>query len=260
MRPQCIQDGPHDAKAVAFIKSLLLTHGFRDNNGDDDIAILFSGGFPHHAPDRLNDVDLGMLRETCQLEVGTDVEYLQNAFENLAELGIQAGDRLRGVAADTTPYEGDLLYWLRVGNDSNINIRQKVPCFVSLKDYAEVITRGIYRLSDTGRPIIYISGNDMCSVSIENNSAQYPDLPCGFAIQGDSFCVDLYLNYKYKHLSVRSRRGPVNIYAEGRHVYTLPPGMQSGIDTNGWVFMARNLRKHQREVCYDTENKSRIPA
>ncbi|MGX8773715.1 MAG: hypothetical protein ACSW8G_01510 [Bacillota bacterium] len=36
----------------------------------------------------LNDVDLGMLRETCQLEVGTDVEYLQNAFENLAELGL----------------------------------------------------------------------------------------------------------------------------------------------------------------------------
>ena len=36
----------------------------------------------------LNDVDLGMLRETCQLEVGTDAEYLQNAFENLAELGI----------------------------------------------------------------------------------------------------------------------------------------------------------------------------
>ena len=36
----------------------------------------------------LNDVDLGMLRQTCQLEVGTDVEYLQNAFENLAKLGI----------------------------------------------------------------------------------------------------------------------------------------------------------------------------
>lgn len=36
----------------------------------------------------LNDIDLSMLRQTCQLEVGTDVEYLQNAFENLAELGI----------------------------------------------------------------------------------------------------------------------------------------------------------------------------
>ena len=39
----------------------------------------------------LNDVDLGMLRETCQLEVGTDAEYLQNAFENLAKLGITGG-------------------------------------------------------------------------------------------------------------------------------------------------------------------------
>lgn len=39
----------------------------------------------------LNDVDLGMLRETCQLEVGTDAKYLQNAFENLAKLGITGG-------------------------------------------------------------------------------------------------------------------------------------------------------------------------
>ena len=36
----------------------------------------------------LNDTDLGMLRETNELEVGTDVEYLQNVFENLADLGL----------------------------------------------------------------------------------------------------------------------------------------------------------------------------
>jgi hypothetical protein len=34
---------------------------------------------------------MGMLRETCELEVGTDVKYLQNAFENLAKLGITSG-------------------------------------------------------------------------------------------------------------------------------------------------------------------------
>ena len=39
----------------------------------------------------LNDVDLGMLRETCELEVGTDVKYLQNAFENLTKLGLTGG-------------------------------------------------------------------------------------------------------------------------------------------------------------------------
>ena len=60
MRPQCVQDGPHDAKAVAFVKSLFRAHGFRDDNGDDNVAILFSGSFPHHAPDRLNDVNLGI--------------------------------------------------------------------------------------------------------------------------------------------------------------------------------------------------------
>ena len=39
----------------------------------------------------LNDADLGMLRETCELQVGTDVKYLQNAFENLTKLGITGG-------------------------------------------------------------------------------------------------------------------------------------------------------------------------
>ena len=39
----------------------------------------------------INDIDMGMLRETCELEVGTDVKYLQNAFENLAKLGITSG-------------------------------------------------------------------------------------------------------------------------------------------------------------------------
>ena len=36
----------------------------------------------------LNDTDLGMLRDTNELEVGTDVDYLQNVFENLADLGL----------------------------------------------------------------------------------------------------------------------------------------------------------------------------
>ena len=32
-----------------------------------------------------------MLRETDELEVGTDVKYLQNVFENLADLGLTCG-------------------------------------------------------------------------------------------------------------------------------------------------------------------------
>lgn len=178
---------------------------------------------------------------------------------NLAELGISAGERLMGNVY-TTPYEGDLMYWLKVGNDSSINIRHKVPCFISLKDYAKVVTAGAYSLPDSDRPIIYISGNDMCAVSIENQSAQYPELPWGLSLHGESFEVDLYLNYRFKTLNVSSKKGPVDIYAEGKHVYTLPSGMKSSLNTDGWLFMARNLRKNQREVCYDTEDKSRIPA
>ena len=49
----------------------------------------------------LNDTDLGMLRETCQLEVGTDVKYLQNAFENLADLGITG--KWKFISSDDDP-------------------------------------------------------------------------------------------------------------------------------------------------------------
>ena len=49
----------------------------------------------------LNDVDLGMLRQTCQLEVGTDVKYLQNAFENLTKLGITGGWEF--ISSETDP-------------------------------------------------------------------------------------------------------------------------------------------------------------
>lgn len=75
----------------------------------------------------LNDVDLGMLRETVQLEVGTDVEYLQNAFENLADLGIT--DDWKFISSEDNP---DLLSnpaWVKK------QLRQGHPIMVEWNPY-----------------------------------------------------------------------------------------------------------------------------
>ena len=62
MRAQGVEYLPDDFVVFVFVQCVFGFHACRDNDGQDNVALLFAFGTAHDAADRLYDIDLGIAR------------------------------------------------------------------------------------------------------------------------------------------------------------------------------------------------------
>ena len=62
VRAQGVEYLPDDAVVFVFVQCVFGFHACGDNDGQDDVALLFAFGTAHNATDRLHDIDLRIAR------------------------------------------------------------------------------------------------------------------------------------------------------------------------------------------------------